>query len=74
MTAADKETITMNEKRPKYLTYPELAQALNLPVGTLYSKVASHSIPHVRLGRRLVRFDTDKIAAWLRAQEIAPAK
>ena len=65
----------MNEKKkPKYLTYPELALELNLPLGTLYSKVASRSIPHVRLGRRLVRFDADQIAAWLKAQEIAPAK
>jgi excisionase family DNA binding protein len=65
----------MNQKKkPKYLTYPELAQALNLPLGTLYSNVASRSIPHVRLGRRLVRFDADQISAWLKAQEFAPAK
>lgn len=62
------------KKKPKYLTYPELAEALNLPLGTLYSKVAGRSIPHVRLGRRLVRFDAEEIARWLKAQEVAAAR
>lgn len=65
----------MIEKRtPRYLSYPELAQALNLPLGTLYSKVASRSIPHVRLGRRLVRFDAEEISRWLKAQEVTAAR
>lgn len=73
MVAEDKET-TMTEKRPQYLTYRELAQVLNLPLGTLYHRVSRKEIPHVRLGRRLVRFDVEEIGKWLKAQEVTTTR
>lgn len=75
MVARHTETSTMNDKKPKkFITYSELAELTNLPLGTLYHRVAEKKIPHVRLGRRLVRFDAEEIARWLKAQEVAPAK
>lgn len=49
------------------LTYPEAAHLLAIPIGTLYSLVHQRRIPHVRLGKRFVRFDPDDLAAWIDA-------
>jgi excisionase family DNA binding protein len=65
----------VNEKKKrKLLTYAQVSEETNLPLGTLYHRVAEKKIPHLRLGRRLVRFDADEVAAWLKAQEVAAAK
>ena len=47
------------------LGYKDAANELGLPIGTLYSLVSRRCIPHVRLGRRLVRFDQAQLAAWV---------
>ncbi len=47
------------------LTYSQTAKAYNFKLGTLYAPVAQNRIPHVRLGRRLVRFSRVAIDAWL---------
>lgn len=47
------------------LTYSQTAKAYNFKIGTLYALVAQNRIPHVRLGRRLVRFSRVAIEAWL---------
>lgn len=73
-TVVEAKENTMTEKKTQYLTYAELSEATNLPVGTLYHRVAKKQIPHVRLGRRLVRFDSDEIARWLKAQEVTAAR
>ena len=52
----------------KLLTYRELSDLLNIPVGSLYCKVFRGEIPHLRLGKRTVRFDEAAIAAWLAAR------
>lgn len=48
------------------LTYSQTAKAYNFKLGTLYALVAQNRIPHVRLGRRLVRFSRVAIEAWLK--------
>lgn len=58
----------------KMMTYRQAAELLQLPVGTVYSMVARRGIPHVRLGRRLVRFNRDDIDNWLNDLGVAVAK
>jgi excisionase family DNA binding protein len=53
------------------MTYDEAAKALHLKLGTLYALVAQGRIPHVRLGRRLVRFSRAALEAWLREHAVA---
>ena len=52
-------------KQTALITYRDLAAWISLPLGTLYSLVAKKRIPHVRLGRRIVRFDRAEITSWL---------
>lgn len=54
------------------MTYAEVAKALHMKLGTLYAMVAQARIPHVRLGRRLVRFSRREIDAWLRQSAVRP--
>ena len=51
----------------KLITYKKAAEYLDLPVGTLYAWVHEKKIPHVRLGKRTVRFDQDELARWVAA-------
>jgi excisionase family DNA binding protein len=54
------------------MTYKQLSELLNTPLGTLYALVSQHRIPHVRLGRRFVRFSRTAINTWLAEQTIGP--
>jgi excisionase family DNA binding protein len=55
------------------LTYAEASKMLNMKLGTLYALVAQDRLPHIRLGRRLVRFSRPALEAWLHAHSIVPA-
>jgi excisionase family DNA binding protein len=55
------------------LTYDQAAKVLNLKIGTLYALVSQSRVPHVRLGRRLVRFSRAELEKWLREHSVAPA-
>jgi excisionase family DNA binding protein len=55
------------------LTYAQASTHLNLKLGTLYALVSQGRVPHVRLGRRLVRFSPTSLDAWLRAHAVTPA-
>ena len=48
------------------LTYAEAAAYLGIPRSTLYSLVARRRVPHIRLGRRFVRFPVVELERWLR--------
>lgn len=52
------------------LDYPGAERLTGLPIGTLYAMVAERRIPHVRLGRRLVRFERHALESWLAAHRI----
>jgi len=54
------------------LTYEQAAKLLNLKLGTMYALVAQNRVPHVRLGRRLVRFSRSELQAWLRQHAVRP--
>lgn len=60
-----------------FLTYAQASETLNLKLGTLYGLVSEGRIPHVRLGRRLVRFSRSELEAWMRQRSVsarAPAQ
>ncbi|MEM9113971.1 MAG: helix-turn-helix domain-containing protein [Myxococcota bacterium] len=54
------------------LGYAECSNLTGLAVGTLYSLVYRHQIPHYRLGRRLVRFRRTEIERWLEDRQVLP--
>lgn len=50
----------------------ELAEELTgLCRNTLYSYVAKKKIPHIRIGGRLIRFESDKLIEWLKQNEVS---
>jgi excisionase family DNA binding protein len=55
------------------MTYAEAAVLLNVPKGTLYTWVFEKRVPHIRLGKRMVRFSRLQIAKWLQANNV-PAR
>jgi len=57
---------------PDLLTYAQASNHLNLKLGTLYALVAQGRVPHVRLGRRLVRFSRSDLDEWLKKHAVAP--
>jgi excisionase family DNA binding protein len=54
----------------RLMTYQETANRLGLCLSTLYAMVSRGQIPHIRLGPRLVRFDTDEVHAWISARRV----
>lgn len=43
----------------------EAAKLLKVPRSTLYELVRSRGLPHIRLGRRSLRFDRQDLARWV---------
>lgn len=52
------------------LNYDEACQFLGLKRGTMYALVSQRRIPHVRLGRRLVRFSKAELERWVAERSI----
>ena len=61
------------EQKTEHIGYSEAAKMLGLPRGTLYWLVNQRRVPHVRLGRRLVRFSVRELQSWL-AEHAVPAR
>ena len=51
--------------------YATLCERLSLKSGTAYALVYEKRIPHVRLGRRMVRFDPAEIQRWLEERKVS---
>ena len=49
----------------KLLTITELSDYLNIKQRTLYKYVQENYVPHIRIGRKIIRFDINKIDEWL---------
>jgi len=62
----------MKEHQDNLLDYRAVSEMTGLPIGTIYSLVFRRQIPHIRLGKRLVRFSFHRIAAWIKSQEVNP--
>lgn len=52
------------------LTRNQAADLLQIPVRTLDYWVATCQIPFSRLGKRMVRFDRDRLEEWFRSREL----
>jgi len=53
------------------LTLKETAIFMNLSVHFLYKLIAQKSIPHVRIGRKIL-FDTEKLERWISENSVEP--
>lgn len=53
-----------SNKEARLLTVDEVAALLGFHRQTVYEKVASGEIPHIRIGRT-VRFDQGELRRWL---------
>lgn len=53
------------------LTYKDAAKLVGVKLGTVYAMVSQRRIPHVRLGRRLVRFPRSELMRWLNERLVA---
>ena len=51
----------MEKKISEKWNYKRTAEVIGVPIGTVYYWVSKGEIPHLRLGNRLVRFDSDEI-------------
>jgi excisionase family DNA binding protein len=54
------------------MNYQQAAAYLGMRMATLYSKVSRREIPHIRLSGRMVRFDPDVLARFLRERSFTP--
>lgn len=54
------------------MTYDQASKFLNFKLGTLYAFVSQGRVPHVRLGRRVVRFSRAALEAWLSERTVQP--
>ncbi len=54
------------------LTYAEAADMLGLELSTLYTLVSRRTVPHIRFGRRLVRFRRRELRAWVDERAVPP--
>jgi excisionase family DNA binding protein len=54
------------------LSYRDVARLCGVPIGTVYSWVHLRRVPHLRLGRRLVRFRRSAVETWLKEREVRP--
>lgn len=69
-------------KNVERINYRAAARLLGIPVGTLYCLVSQNRVPHIRLSKRLVRFDPEQLRKWeashtrhsAEAEKIARAK
>ena len=52
------------------LTYSQAASFLNIKPGTLYAMVSQGRIPHVRLSKRMVRFDRSELRRWVESRRV----
>lgn len=53
--------------------YAAAARELAVNVNTLYAWVHQKRVPHIRYGRRNVRFRRSELLAWLEAHAVAAA-
>ena len=59
-------------RRPQLLSYSQVAEEYGIKVGSLYAMVHQLRIPHVRLGRRFVRFSRHELERWIDSHNVTP--
>ena len=64
----DENCLTINER---YLTIKELARYLKVSKPTIYKWIAGKKIPYIRKGKRVIRFDLEKIDSFMGKNQVA---
>ena len=64
-------TRTLDTGSQGLLDYAQAAHRIGCPVGTVYALVHQQRIPHVRFGRRFVRFDPCDLDRWVADRKVA---
>lgn len=54
------------------VTAAAVADLMGVPVGTIHQLVHQKRIPHIRLGRRFIRFRRSEVVAWLARHAVTP--
>ncbi|MFN0251722.1 MAG: helix-turn-helix transcriptional regulator [Kofleriaceae bacterium] len=54
------------------IRYKQAAEYTGVPQGTLRSMVSMKTIPHIRIGPRMVLFDTAQLDAWIAERMVSP--
>jgi excisionase family DNA binding protein len=62
-----------SEEKDEMVRASVVAAMLDVPIGTVHQLVHQKRIPHVRLGRRFIRFRRSEIEAWITGQAVPPA-
>lgn len=62
----------MNGTIRPLMTKEDLARYLGVTTSCIDKWMAGRRIPYYRLGRKCVRYDLDKVAAWLARHESSP--
>lgn len=57
----------------RFVGYDGAEQLLGIRRATLYSLVHARRIPHIRIGRRFVRFRVSDLLSWLEERQVHPA-
>jgi excisionase family DNA binding protein len=55
----------------KYLTINELSIYLKVSKPTIYLWITKKRIPCIRINKRVIRFDIEKVDAFMRENEVA---
>jgi len=58
--------------RANLISYKQAAERLAVPIGTLRVMVSRKQVPHVRLGKRIVKFDPVKLDHWIDQHRVEP--
>jgi excisionase family DNA binding protein len=72
MDSNTRTAVVTDETRepPLLLSYREVSADYGIKIGTLYALVHDRRIPHVRLGRRLVRFSRTELERWIESNTV----
>lgn len=54
------------------LDYQQAAVKLGVKIGTLRVMVSRKTVPHVRLGKRMVKFDPVALDRWIDSCRVSP--
>jgi excisionase family DNA binding protein len=65
------ETPKPEEPVLKYLTITELSIYLKVSRPTIYVWLAKNLIPYIRINQRVIRFDLEKVDAFMKEHEVA---
>lgn len=56
----------------KLMTVKEVAKVFSLGEPVIYQLIREKRIPHIRLGRRFIRFKCKDVKQWIESKKILP--